>query len=486
MELKEFETKEIFLEKDYVGFKGVKEGLRDTVNFLKFLKELSDAGEREKLEALVSSGSGTIITGDTGAGKTYALHAVANEAKKLGYKIIDGSEVSDDTSMEEFFTRCEIEAEDSPVLIVFDDRRDLLGSEPKREAEDFFGGVTLSLFQAKDAISLDKFRREIERIYEYNNPAHIILTAAVNPAIIDRQIRRRLRRLIHIPEPNVKSREALWKYYLKKYGLDVDSLDLSTFSYLTEGLNAGKIAEITSDVAYRARLNRGISNKLVIEEIMKTLHGPSTSDVTESEEGLIKRGYHEGAHLVTAVEVGLQPILISIEPVVNALGETQVVPSSKIPAGSSKYYFATVAHLMGSTAVYEELGKGGEEGREADLRDASVNAFRLCYFKIPFPWVEINSGSVKEKEPYIFYMSEQGKREIEEEVKRILTAGKEIASEIVRKYKNEIGEFVEEHLVPRGTLAGNEILEIFRDLGIPPGGEYEKFEKSLRELGYLV
>ena len=486
MEIKEFEPMKISLEKDYVGFEKVREGLYDTINLLKFLKELNDSGEKEKFKTLLSSGSGTIITGDTGAGKTYALHAIANEAKKLGYKIIDGSEISDDASIEEFFEKCRTEAESSPILIIFDDRRDLLGSEPKRQTEDFFGGVSLSLFDTKEAISLDKFRRQIDKIYEYENPAHIILTAAANPAIIDKQILRRLRKLIHIPNPNVKSREELWKYYLNKYGLNADSLDLQTFSYLTEGLNAGKIAEIVSDVAYRSRLNKKITNKLVIEEIIKALHGPSTTDILESEKELIKDGYHETSHLVCAVRIGLQPILISIEPTVNALGEIQVVPSSKIPEGSSKHYFANVVHAMGSTAIYEELREGGEEGRESDLRDASTNALKLYFLKNPLPGIEIKSSSINGNEPYFLHMSERKKEEMEDEVERILDTGKEMAREIIREYKNEIKEFVEDYLFPNRTLAGNEILDSFRDLGIIPGGDYDKFEKALKELGYLV
>ncbi len=488
MEIREFKTKEITLEKDYVGFHRVKRSLYEVVDYLRVLVSLSDSGERERLKALISSCGGSIITGDAGVGKTYALHALANEAKKLGYRIVDGSEVYYD-EIDEFFRKCEDGAKESPMLIVFDDRRELLGSELVRQTEDFWGSK-LGLVDSKERELLGKFKRYLDRLHEFEKPTYVIVTAAVSPSVIDRQISRRLRKIIHIPNPNLRSREELFGYYLNKHGLYAEGLDLLTFSFLTEGLNAAKIAEIVSDVAYKSHAGQRVSNKLVIAEIIKTLRGPSTTDLVESEEERIEKGYHEGGgHLVTSVVIGLQPILVTVEPVVGALGKTIVIPSPQIPRGSSKYYFANVISALGSTAVYEVMGRGGEEGRESDLRDAVKSALKLYSLKDPLPTAKAEDASGEEKWPYLFFLSEEKKRETEKEVGRIMDGARKIASGIIREYKHEIEEFVEGYLVPKGTLAGNEILSVFRRLGIPVGGRnefYRKLTETLKGWGYLV
>jgi SpoVK/Ycf46/Vps4 family AAA+-type ATPase len=131
MKLKSFVPRNISLSDDFVGFPLIHQDLYDIVKYLGHLVKITQEGKDDYKKMLIAAESGSLFLGRTGAGKTHALHCIVNEAFKLDYYIVDGSlmlgkTVIDPIDVREFFGSCRMMAEEKPLLIVYDDARQLL------------------------------------------------------------------------------------------------------------------------------------------------------------------------------------------------------------------------------------------------------------------------------------------------------------------------------------------------------------------------
>ena len=484
MKLKSFVPRDISLSDDFVGFPLIHQDLFEIVKYLGHLIRITQEGKNEFKRMLIAAESGSLFLGRTGAGKTHALHCIVNEAIKLDYKIVDGSlmlgkTVIDPKDVREFFDLCRVMAEEKPLLIVYDDARQLLGSRHRGMNSDHGNN------NQETRPMLSEFRRQIDGLQYYVNPVYIIVTSATRIWHIDRQIARRFSRYIRFPRPEDESRKALFNYYLNKFGHKPESIDIETLSFLSDGVLAGKIEEIVSKGSYKADMDEGkLTNKHLVMEIIRYLQGPP-SDIYLTHEKKINIAYHEsGGHTLPAYAVGLEPILVTITPSADGTyGKNFHRHSETVPPSSAKFYFANVIIGMGSTAIYQEIGKSREEGRMGDLTSSSKSALELYALKNPL--VKMNLGS---EDTYLSLglFSEENRMEIEEEIQKIKDAALAIARNIIRNYRDEITTFAEEHLLKREIMVRSEILQVLRKLGVEPGHYYEQMCDTLKELEYPV
>jgi ATP-dependent Zn protease len=484
MELKELKPREINLSEDYIGFPSIHEELRDIVNYLGHLVKSTQDGKDDYRRMLTEAECGSLFLGRTGAGKTHALHCVVNEAAKLGYHPLDGSlmlgkAVVDPRDVREFFDACRQVAKDKSILIVYDDARQLLGSRG--------GGMYGMRYDDNSRETrpmLGEFRRQIDGLQFFDHPTYIIVTSATSVRHIDRQIARRFSRHVSFPRPQDKSRRALFDYYIRRFGYDPVSLDIVTLSYLMDGVVTGRIEEIVSKASYKADLAGGLTNKQLVREIIRFLQGPP-ADIHHTEEEKTQTGYHEfGGHTLPAYSVGLEPILVTIEPSADGtFGKSFHRHSDTIPQSSAKYHFADIITSMGSTAVYTELEKSKEEGRMSDLARATRTALNLYALKNPLVQM-----SVGREDTYLSLglFSEENRVEIEAEIDKIKNAALKIAQEIIRDYEGEISTFTNDHLIKNEIMVRSEIIDVLKEMGVEPGRYYGKMCESLGKLGYPV
>jgi SpoVK/Ycf46/Vps4 family AAA+-type ATPase len=481
VKLKPFNPRDISLSDDFIGFPLIHDELREIVEYLEYLKKVTAEGKDEIKRMLIAAESGSLFLGRTGAGKTHALHCVVNEAKKKGYYPVDGSlmhekAVIDPKDIREFFDECRKLAEEKPLLIVYDDARQLLGSRHRR------GEYDNNNQQARPMLS--EFRRQLDGLQYFANPVHIIVTSATVIWHIDRQIARRFSRHLRFPSPEDESRKALFSYYLKKFGHDPSKVDIETLSFLMEGVVSGKIEEIVSKASYKADINGDLTNKMLVRQIIRYLQGPP-SDTSLTPEKKVNVAYHEfGGHTLPAFAVGLEPILVTITPSADgSYGRNFHRHSDSIPQSSARYHFANVITSMGSTAVYQEFEKSTEEGRMSDLTGSSKSALSLYALKNPM--IKMRIG---EDDTYLSrgLFSDGNRVEIEEEIKKIKDSALEIAREIVTEYHEQVVEFTEEHLVKKEIMVRSEILDAFNDLNVEPGKYYDAMCDALKKLGYPV
>ena len=233
-----------------------------------------------------------------------------------------------------------------------------------------------------------------------------------------------------------------------------------------------------------AEIEGELTNKLLVREIIRFLQGPPT-DIYHTEEMKLKTGYHEfGGHTLPAYLVGMEPILVTIEPSADGtFGKSFERHSDKIPQSSAKYYFADIITSMGSTAVHTELENTLEQGRMSDLTSASRSALSLYALKNPMVMM-----SIGREDTYLSkgLFSDENRKEIEDEISVIKNRALEIAQDIVRRYKNEIITFTKEHLIKQEIMVRSEIMDTLKDMGVEQGTYYDKLCKSLENLGYPV
>lgn len=483
MELEAFKPRAISLYEDFVGFPSIHEELRDIVNYLRHLVRLTREGKDDYRRMIVQAEPGALFLGRTGAGKTHALHCVVNEAAKAGYHPIDGSVMLGKTEVDpkdvrEFFDSCRSEADDNPLLIVYDDARQLLGSSGRGYYSFEYGNSG-----RETRPMLGEFRRQIDGLQFFGHPAYVIITSATSLRHIDRQIARRFSRHVSFPRPRDESRRALFHYYLNRFGHDPDDVDIVTLSFLMDGVVAGRVEEIVSKASYKGDMEGGLTNKLLVKEISRFLQGPPV-DTHLTEEMKILTGLHEfGGHTLPAYAVGLEPILVTIEPSADgSYGKSFHRHSKNLPPSSAKYHFADVVTRMGSTAVYLELEQSIEEGRMNDLTSATRSALDLYAVKNPMVNLTVGEGTYLSEGLF----SEENREEIEGEIEKIKGAALEVAKDIVRNYRNEILAFTRDHLVKNEIMVRSEIIDALKEMSVEQGQYYEKMCDSLNEIGYPV
>lgn len=481
VKLKPFNPRDISLSDDFIGFPLIHDELREMVEYLEYLNKITEEGKDEIKRMLISSESGSLFLGRTGAGKTHALHCVVNEAKKKGYYPVDGSlmvekATIDPKDIREFFDSCRKLAEEKPLLIVYDDARQLLGSRHR--------GADYDNNHQQTRPMLSEFRRQLDGLQYFKNPVHIIVTSATVIWHIDRQISRRFSRHLRFPSPEDSSRKLLFNYYLSKFGHDPTKIDVDTLSFLMEGVVSGKIEEIVSKASYKADINGDLTNKMLVKEIIRYLQGPPT-DTSLKPEIKVNVAYHEfGGHTLPAYAVGLEPILVTISPSSDgSYGRNFHRHSDLIPASSAKYHFANVVTGMGSTAVYQEFDKSTEEGRMGDLTSSSQSALSLYALKNPM--VKMKMG---DEDTYLSkgLFSDENRVEIEHAIKEIKNAALEIARKIITNYRDEVIEITENHLVEKEIMVRSEIIDVFNELNIESGKYYDDMCEALKKLGYPV
>jgi len=485
MELREFESSEVSLYRDFVGFPLIREELQDLVKYLEYLSRLDRDRMHDQRKTLIQSESGSLFLGRTGTGKTHALHCVVNEAKERGYYPVDGStmlkkERVHPEDIGAFFDDCRDQAEEKPLLIAYDDVKQLLGlsSRVRDMMREVYGR------DDREHPMLEEFRRQIDRLGGFKHPAYVIITSVQRRRNIDEQIARRFSRHVIFGAPSDRSRRALFDYYLRSLGHKPDSFDITTLSYLTQDAVAGKVKEIVSRSSYKAGMEGELTDRLLVREIKRFLHGPPV-DMSLTDDVKIQTGYHEfGGHTLPAYAVGLEPILVTIEPSADGtIGKSLHRPSENTPASSSKYFFANAVTLMGSTAVYNELHRGMEEGRLSDLVNAAQSALDLYVLKNPKLRMRMRRGGTYFSRGL---SSEGSKEEIEGELEKIKDKALALANDIVRAYKTEIETFVEKHLFHNETMIRREIVATLQDLGVEPGTFYRPMCEAIKDLGYLT
>ena len=348
---------------DVAGLDGVKEDLREIVEFLKDPQKFQRLGGRVP--------KGVLLMGPPGTGKTLLARAVAGEAG-VPFFSISGSEfiqmfvgVGASRVRDLFKT-----AKDAAPAILFIDEIDAVGRHR---------GTGLGGGHDEREQTLNQILSEMDG---FSPTESVIVLAATNrPDVLDPALLRpgRFDRHVTVDRPNQKARLALFKVHTRNVPLAAD-VDLDRLASATVGLTGADIRNLVNEAALWATRH----DKVAVDSSDfdfardKVLMGPKREEVLAGREKTMT-AYHEAGHALAAwLLPGVDKLhKVTIIPRGRALGVTQLVPEEdRMNIGESDLTNRLVFILAGRSAeklVFGEYSAGAEN----DLVQATRLARRM-------------------------------------------------------------------------------------------------------------
>ncbi|MCY3002187.1 MAG: ATP-dependent zinc metalloprotease FtsH [Planctomycetota bacterium] len=440
---------------DVAGAQEAKDEVREVVEFLKNPSRFTRIGGRIP--------RGVLLVGPPGCGKTLLAKAIAGEAE-VPFFSISGSDFVEmfvgvgASRVRDLFKQAR---ENSPCII-FLDEIDAVG----RRRGSGMGGGHDEREQTLNAILVE--------MDGFGTDEGIIVIAATNrPDVLDPALLRpgRFDREVTIELPDFEGREEILRVHLKKVKAGPDA-EPRTIAKLTAGYSGADLAAIVNEAAIRAALNK--KDAITLEDLdearEKVRYGrQKKSRKVEIEDKKIT-AYHEAGHTVVASAIPEvdDPHKVSIVPRGRSLGVTWILPDKES-------YHMQKKRMIGQLA----LAFGGRAAEEVFCGDISAGAFDDIKRATEMAKAMVTELGMSEKIGPINYAERQGSeflgaelgrgrdhseataREIDEEVKRLLTEAHERALSIVSDKRAEI-ERITQALLLYETLNGDEIGRLFR------------------------
>ena len=434
---------------DVAGLEGVKEDLKEIVEFLKDPKKFQRLGGRVP--------KGVLLMGPPGTGKTLLARAVAGEAS-VPFFSISGSEfiqmfvgVGASRVRDLFKT-----AKEASPAILFIDEIDAIGR---------IRGAGLGGGHDEREQTLNQILSEMDG---FSPTESVIILAATNrPDVLDPALLRpgRFDRHVTVDRPNLKARVALFEVHTKGVPL-ADDVDMQRLAEGTVGLTGADIRNLVNEAALWA--TRQDKEKVDASDFDhardKILMGPKREEVLAGHEKKMT-AYHEAGHaLASWLLPGVDKLhKVTIIPRGRALGVTQLVPEEdRMNIGESDLHNRLAFILAGRSAeklVFGEYSAGAEN----DLMQATRLARKMvsnwgmserigplaCQTSNEHPFL---GRDVYEQRDF----SEHTAQVVDEEVGRILSAAAERADVLLEENRQKLDTLSEE-LIAREMLDDSEV-----------------------------
>jgi cell division protease FtsH len=435
---------------DVAGIDEAVEEVREIVDFLRNPKKFQALGARIP--------KGVLLLGSPGTGKTLLARAVAGEAK-VPFFSLSGSDFVEmfvgvgASRVRDLFKQ----AVQHAPCIVFIDELDALGktrgvspvSNDEREQ-------TLNAL----LVEMDGFEA---------NSGVIIMAATNRPEILDAALMRpgRFDRQIVVDKPDIKGREAILKVHARQVKLD-PSVDLAVIAARTPGFAGADLANVINEAALLAarRDRKTVSMAELEESIDRTMAGLEKKKrlMTGKEKEIV--AYHEAGHALLASKLPhCDPVhRISIIPRgMGSLGHTLQLPTDERYLLTVDELKSRIAVLLGGRAAEMVVFGQVSTGAQNDLERVSKMARRMV---TEFGMSERLGAVSYEQERKILLWgegmgskdySEQTAREIDEEVKRVVTEAERLALDTLTEHRATLERIatrlIEVELIDRDELA---------------------------------
>lgn len=441
---------------DVAGVDEAKEELREIIDFLR---------EPEKYRRLGGKiPKGVLLVGPPGTGKTMLAKAVAGEAK-VPFFSISGSEFVEmfvgvgAARVRDLFAQ----AQDQAPCIIFIDELDALGKV--RSASPIAGG------HEEREHTLQQLLVEMDG---FDTHKGVIIMAATNrPEILDPALLRpgRFDRHILVDRPDIRGREDILQVHCKGIKLAPD-VDLKVLAARTPGFVGADLANIVNEAA-----------------LLAARHGKDAVEMTDFEEainriltGLEKKrrvmnpheqefvAYHESGHALVAESLPHADHVhrISIIPRgIAALGYTLQLPTQDRYLITRSELLDRLAVLLGGRTaeelVFQEISTGAHDDltKATDMARNMVMAYGMSEQLGPITYgqgqrpmfLEPGMPTLRSE------ISEETAREIDCEVRKLITGAHERAREILQARRG-ILDILAHRLLEKETVEGDELRAI--------------------------
>ncbi|MDX1619430.1 MAG: ATP-dependent zinc metalloprotease FtsH [Nitriliruptorales bacterium] len=447
---------------DVAGYGGVKQEVRELVDYLK---------DPEKYQAVGARGPGGILlVGPPGTGKTLMARAVAGEAD-VPFITAAGSEFVEmlvgvgASRVRDLFEK----ARKLSPSIIFIDELDSLGR--KR------GGSTTIGTNNEQEQTLNQLLAEMDGF----DPAEgVVVIAATNrPQLLDDALLRpgRFDRQIEVPLPRQDERLEILELHVRGKPLGED-VDIDRVSRGTPGFSGADLENLVNEAAMHAV--RHEREEITQEDFDAArdrvlLGRRQDSDILRPEERQ-RVAVHEAGHaIVAALAENTDPVgKVTILPTRQALGVTEQLPLDERRLYTESYLENSLRVRLGGRVAellwFDEASSGAANdlATATDMATKMVRDFGLSEEVGPVGYGDGHGGAVPDplaKRPY----AEQTQHEIDQEIARLMRQAEADVVDLLKEHRSELDTLVE-RLLEEETVDGD---DVYRIVGRePPREEY--------------
>ena len=438
------------------GAAEAKEELKDVIDFLKNPEKF------RRLGAKITRG--ILLVGEPGNGKTLLAKAVAGEAN-CPFFSISGSDFIEvfvgvgASRVRDLF----VQARKHSPSIIFIDEIDAVG----RHRGSGLGGGHDEREQTLNQLltEMDGFQTTGESV--------IVIAATNRPDVLDKALLRpgRFDRRVHVPFPDLVSREHILKVHAKGVKIDME-VDLGKIARGTPGFSGADLANLINEAAINASKNnqKAVTIKDFEEARDKILLGKEIKTMVQTPKELKVTSYHESGHALVRLMIpeDTDPLhKVSIIPRGRALGVTHSLPERDKYTSTKSEMLASIMIALGGRVAEEIVFGKLTTGASSDFKMATDMARNMvCYYGMSDLGIAVyRQGSTD------FDYSQKTAEKIDEEVNKILNDCYKKTKEILEKNRYKL-DMLAETLLEKETMFASEVYEL---LGIEPRIEH-KFE----------
>jgi cell division protease FtsH len=444
---------------DVAGIDEAVEELREIVDFLQHPQKYTALGGRIP--------KGVLLLGPPGTGKTLLARAVAGEAH-VPFFSLSGSEFVEmfvgvgAARVRDLFAQAGSRA----PCIIFIDELDALGKT--RVASP------LGTHEEREQ-TLNQLLAEMDG---FDPRKGIIVMSATNrPEVLDPALLRpgRFDRQVVVDRPDVRGREAILRLHARTVKL-ASAVDLKVVAARTTGFAGADLANLVNEATLLAarRNQHEVSMGDFEEAIDRVLAGLKRKRVMSAREREIVACHEAGHAVVASVLPGVDPVhkLSIVQRGYEALGHTLQLPSEERYLRTRCELLSQLAVWLGGRAaeelVFQEVSTGGQHDleRATDVARSMVTQYgmsdtlgpvaldrRSRPLFLPIPGVDTTM------EP----RAEQTSREIDVEVKRLMTEAHQAAIGVLREHRPAL-DAIMRRLLDREVVEGDEVRSVVKSL----------------------
>ena len=443
---------------DVAGIDEAKEELQEIVEFLRDPQKFSRLGGKIP--------KGALLVGPPGTGKTLLARAIAGEAG-VPFFTISGSDFVEmfvgvgASRVRDMFEQ----AKKNAPCIVFVDEIDAVG----RHRGAGYGGGNDEREQTLNQllVEMDGFEsNEGVIMIAATNRVDVLDPALLRPGRFDRQVQ--------VPNPDIGGRKKILEVHARKVPLSPD-VDLRIIARGTPGFSGADLANLVNEAALMAaRTGKRFVTMFDFESAKdKVMMGAERRSMVLTQEQKEKTAYHEAGHAIVGLNLPkCDPVYkATIIPRGPALGMVVSLPEIDRVTSFKDEMEQKIAMTMAGKAA--EILKYGEDnvssGPAGDIQQASglARAMVMRY------GMSDKVGNIDYAEAHQGYQGQTGgfsvsaatKELIEDEVKRLIDEGYDLALKIIEEREEEF-ERLAQGLLEYETLTGAEIKRVIA--GEPP------------------
>ena len=439
---------------DIAGYDGVKQEIKEVVDFLRMPDRFKEVGARVP--------KGVLLVGPPGTGKTLFARAVAGEAG-VAFLSVTGSDFMEmfvgvgASRVRDLFQQ----ARKMGRAIIFIDEIDSIG---RKRGAGLGGG------HDEREQTLNQMLAEMDG---FETAEGIVVMAATNrPDILDPALLRpgRFDRSIVVPLPEYPERLAILKVHCRDKRLGTD-VDLETMARGTPGMSGAELANLVNEAALFA-VRRGAKQieRIDFESARdRVMMGARRESLVLSAEEKRITAYHEGGHaLLGTVLPNSDPVhKVTILPTGMALGVTQTLPQER-HSYSRAYLEDRLCMTLGGRVAEEVVFGMTSTGAQNDLvvntelARRMVREFGMSDRIGPMAWGSNQQVFLGEDLMHTRDYSDQTAHIIDEEVERILRQQEDRARDLLRKHRVGL-DLVAKALLEKETIDGTEVARLVQE-----------------------